>query len=109
MKITKLSIVQYPSVSGYFLFMAVSKSKIHFFMSIGSDCVSDLRPPTGLLLCPRDMSMEIDGGIKKTEELGKNCHSTTLSTTNPTWIDPDMNRGSRGQRPVINRLSHGTA
>jgi hypothetical protein len=39
----------------------------------------------------------------------KTCPSTTLSTTNPTWIDPGANPGSRGKRPATNRLSHGTA
>jgi hypothetical protein len=37
------------------------------------------------------------------------CPSTTLSTTNPTWIDPDTNPGLRGERPATNHLSHGTA
>jgi hypothetical protein len=41
----------------------------------------------------------------ETEELGENLPSATLSTTNPTWIDP----GLRGERPATNRLSHGTA
>jgi hypothetical protein len=37
------------------------------------------------------------------------CTSATLSTTNPTWIDPGMNPGLRGDRPATNDLSHGTA
>jgi hypothetical protein len=39
------------------------------------------------------------------EVLGENLPSATLSTTNPTWIDP----GLHGERPTTNRLSHGTA
>jgi hypothetical protein len=39
----------------------------------------------------------------------KTCPSATLSTTNPTWIDPGANPGLRGERPAINDLSHGTA
>jgi hypothetical protein len=39
----------------------------------------------------------------------KPCPSATLSTTNPTWTDPGSNPGVRGERPAINRLSHGTA
>jgi hypothetical protein len=39
----------------------------------------------------------------------KTCPSATLSTTNPTWIDPGSNPGLRGGRPAANRLSHGTA
>jgi hypothetical protein len=37
----------------------------------------------------------------------KTCHSATLSTTYPTWIDPGANPG--GKRPATNDLSHGTA
>jgi hypothetical protein len=45
----------------------------------------------------------------KTKELGrKTCPSATLSTTNPTWIDPGANPGLHGERPATNRLSHGT-
>jgi hypothetical protein len=39
----------------------------------------------------------------------KTCPSATLSTTNPTWIDPGSNPGLRGERPATNDLSHGTA
>jgi hypothetical protein len=45
----------------------------------------------------------------ETEVLGENLPSATLSTTNPTWIDPAANPGLRGERPATNRLSHGTA
>jgi hypothetical protein len=39
----------------------------------------------------------------KTEVLGgKTCLNATLSTTNPTWIDPGSNPGLRGERPAIN-------
>ena len=40
---------------------------------------------------------------------GKTCPTATLSTTNPNWIEPGSNPGLRGERPVTNRLSHGTA
>jgi hypothetical protein len=40
---------------------------------------------------------------------GKTCPSATLSTTQPTWTDPESNPGLRGERPATNRLSHGTA
>jgi hypothetical protein len=43
----------------------------------------------------------------ETEVLGENLPSATLSTTNPTWIDPGANPGFRGERPVTNNLSHG--
>jgi hypothetical protein len=42
----------------------------------------------------------------ETEVLGENLPSATLSTTNPTWIDPGANQGLRGERPATNRLSH---
>jgi hypothetical protein len=45
----------------------------------------------------------------ETEVLGVNLPSATLSTTNPTWIDPGANPALRGERPATNRLSHGTA
>jgi hypothetical protein len=44
----------------------------------------------------------------ETEVLGENLPSATLSTTNPTWIDPGANPGLRGERSATNRLSHGT-
>jgi hypothetical protein len=58
------------------------------------------------------MSVKKDGGMiltGETEELRKTCPSATLSTTNPTWIDPGSNPGLCGERPATNRLSHGTA
>jgi hypothetical protein len=45
----------------------------------------------------------------ETEVFGENLPSATLSTINPTWIEPGANPGLRGERPVTNRLSHGTA
>jgi hypothetical protein len=41
----------------------------------------------------------------ETKVLGENLPSATLSTTNPTWIDPGANPGLRGERPATNRLS----
>jgi hypothetical protein len=58
------------------------------------------------------MSTEGHSGMILTEETRrtrrKTCPSATLSTTNPTWIDPGANVGLRGERPATNRLSHGT-
>jgi hypothetical protein len=39
----------------------------------------------------------------------KTCPSATLSTTNPTWLDPGLNSGCRGGKPATNRLSYGAA
>jgi hypothetical protein len=62
---------------------------------------------------PDDMSLKSDGGkilTGKTQRTGRRtCHSTTLSTTNPTWIDQSANLDLRCERQVTNRLSHGTA
>jgi hypothetical protein len=59
------------------------------------------------------MSLESDGGMILTGEnrrtQRKTCPIATLSTTNPTWIDPGANPGLRGERPATNDLSHGTA
>jgi hypothetical protein len=39
----------------------------------------------------------------------KTCPSATLSTINPTWIEPGVNPGLRGERPATKNLSYGTA
>jgi hypothetical protein len=39
----------------------------------------------------------------------KTCSSSTLSTTNPTWLDLGSNPGCRGVKPAINCLRYGTA
>ena len=51
--------------------------------------------------------MELTGKNRSTR--GKTCPSETLSTTNPTWTDPESKPGLRGERPATNRLSHDTA
>jgi hypothetical protein len=59
------------------------------------------------------MSLESDGGMILTggnrRTRRKTCPSATLSTTNPTWIDPGANPGLRGESPATNDLSRGTA
>jgi hypothetical protein len=39
----------------------------------------------------------------------KACPSATLSTTNPTSLDPGLNPDRRGGKPATNRLSYGAA
>jgi hypothetical protein len=39
----------------------------------------------------------------------KTCPSATLSTTNPTWLDPGLNPVCRGGKPATNRVSYGAA
>jgi hypothetical protein len=51
--------------------------------------------------------MKLTGENQSTR--GKTCPDATLSTTNPTWIDPGSNSGLRGGRPATNRLSHSMA
>jgi hypothetical protein len=62
---------------------------------------------------PENMSLKSEGGMILTGKYRRNrrktCPSATLSTTNPTWIDPGVNLGPRRERPATNRLSHGTA
>jgi hypothetical protein len=48
---------------------------------------------------------DIDRENRRTRR--KTCPSSTLSTTNPTWIDMGANPGLRGERPATNDLSHG--
>jgi hypothetical protein len=59
------------------------------------------------------MSMENDGGMILAGENRRNrrqiCPSATLSTTNPSCINPGANSELRGERPATNRLSDGTA
>jgi hypothetical protein len=51
--------------------------------------------------------MKLTGENRRTR--GKTCPSASLSTTNPTRIDPGSNPDLRGGRPAANRLSHGAA
>jgi hypothetical protein len=68
---------------------------------------------TGLLYKPQmigDGDCGEIGGMK----IGKGNRSTrrkpaTLSTTNPTRLDPRLNPGRRGGKPATNRLSSGAA
>jgi hypothetical protein len=39
----------------------------------------------------------------------KTCPSATLSTTNPTCLDPVLIPGRQGGKPATNRLSYGAA
>jgi hypothetical protein len=80
------------------------------FMSIGWGYVSDLRPPTGPFFIPQVIYEYGELQWNYTERIkSKNCHSATLSTTNPTWIDSGANPGLRGDRLATNSLKHGTA
>jgi hypothetical protein len=57
--------------------------------------------------CGEIYGMKIGKG--KLKYLEKTCPSATLSATNPTWLDPGLNPGHHGGKPVTNRLSYGTA
>jgi hypothetical protein len=71
---------------------------------------------TGLLYQPRMIGEgdcgEIGGmniGRGNWSTLEKTCPSATLSTTNPTWLNPGWNPGRRGGKPATNRLSYDAA
>jgi hypothetical protein len=53
---------------------------------------------------PDDMSLDSDGGMILTGEnrrtRRKPCPSSTLSTTDPAWIDPGANPGLHCERPA---------
>jgi hypothetical protein len=46
---------------------------------------------------------------KTLRTLIKTGPSATLTTTNPTWTDADVNLGLHIERPATNCLSHGVA
>jgi hypothetical protein len=80
------------------------------FMSMGWDCVSELRPPTGIFFIIQMIYQygqpqwnDIDSENKKTPI--NTYQIATLSTTNSTWTY----LGLRGERSETNPLSHGTA
>jgi hypothetical protein len=57
--------------------------------------------------------MERHGGMILTGENQitpkETCPNATLSTTNPTWIDPGANPDFPGERPATHGLNHGIA
>jgi hypothetical protein len=57
--------------------------------------------------CGEIGGMKIGRGKPKYSE--KACPSATLSTTNPTRLDPGLNQGRRGGKPATNSLSYGAA
>jgi hypothetical protein len=56
--------------------------------------------------CGAVCGMRIDGGKPKHTE--KTSPNATLSTTNPTRLDPGSKLGRQSGKPVTNRLSQGT-
>jgi hypothetical protein len=45
--------------------------------------------------------MKLTGKNRSTQR--KTCLSATLSTINPTWTYPGLNRGLRGEMPATNK------
>jgi hypothetical protein len=74
----------------------------------GWDYVSELLPLADIMFTSQMMeygerrSNDIDRENRRT--LRKTCPNATLSTTNPTWIDPDANPGLRGEIMLFNPL-----
>jgi hypothetical protein len=57
--------------------------------------------------CGEIVGMKIGRGNRSTRR--KPSPSATLSTTNPTWLDPGSNPGRHDGKPATNRLSYGAA
>jgi hypothetical protein len=78
----------------------------HLVESMAWDYVSELRPPTSLLLIPQII---YEYGQPRWNDIDriKPKNSATLYTANPIWTDPGANPGLRGE--TTNHLSHGTA
>jgi hypothetical protein len=78
------------------------------FLFLGWDYISELPSLTDILFIPQMIWVgerrwnDTDRGKPKTRR--KTCPRATLSTTNPTWIDPGANPGLCGQNPATNRL-----
>jgi hypothetical protein len=78
------------------------------------ETVSELRPPTILLLIPH---VTYEYGELRWDDIGrenrrtrnKTCPSATLSTANPTCTDSGANPGFCDEMPATDRLSHATA
>jgi hypothetical protein len=81
-------------------------------VGVGLDSSVDAYLRQHITHCPDDMSLESDGAMILTGEnrrtRRKTCSGATLSTTNPTWIEPGANPGLRSERPATNDLSHDT-
>jgi hypothetical protein len=83
-------------------------------MSMGWDCVSELRPSICLLSILREIYdveeqrwNDIDRKNPKNSEKNQSkCQF--VYHTNPTWTDSGANPGLGGERPATNDLSHGT-
>jgi hypothetical protein len=89
---------------------------VSYFRGVGWEWVNSVpRPLTGLLYQPRMIdddrwwrmwiSRWNENWQGKQKYSKKTCPSATLPNTNPTRPDP----GSRGGKPMTNRLSYGTA
>jgi hypothetical protein len=82
---------------------------------IGEDYVSiEMQQLSGLLSVSQMIYEWIwsRGGMMTRENRrtrGKTCPNATLSITNPTWTDLDMNPSLRGEKPATNHLSYGIA
>jgi hypothetical protein len=83
-------------------------SSLMLFVSVGCDHVSELQPPTRLLLIPYVICEhgeprwnDIDSGNRRTWKI--TYASATLSTINSTWTDRGANLGLRSETPATYR------
>jgi hypothetical protein len=93
--------------------LAVSSKRGYFFFNLWGGTLGTAAT-TGLLYQPRtigdDDCGEIGGmNIGRGNRSTRRQFSATLSTTNPTWLDPVLNPGRRGGKPPTNLLSYGAA
>jgi hypothetical protein len=111
-KINHKKIDTSPSIYRFFYIDKFSSFVASFFKLCGGTLGT--AATTGLLYQPRMIGygdcgeiggMKNGGGSRSTRR--KTCLSATLSTTNPTSLDPGLNPGRCDGKPVTNRLSYG--
>jgi hypothetical protein len=82
------------------------------FVSMGWNCVSELRPPTGLLLNPPIIYEYSEPRWNDTDRRNRRTCRKPIPVPlcqpqNSTGTEPGSKTGFRGERPATNRLGHG--
>jgi hypothetical protein len=75
------------------------------------ETVSELRPPTGMLLIPKVICVEPrrNGSDRRNRRTRIKSLSIATLSTYPIWTDPVVYPDLRSERPAINPRSHGSA